>query len=148
MQVKKFCPVLETYNLFPVFSSSCSGILFVFVLFKLNKNCRLGQDSNLGRQSRRRVSRPFDHHNGPLVNKCIRWIVVVNKTCSRCPFTKTIPVSVQMCLTSSKKILDGFEVADKKDLTPERMSVIVADTIVRIYDTNLAKLDGLALKTW
>ena len=55
---------------------------------------------------------------------------------------------MQLCLTSSKKILDGFEVADKKDLTPERMSGIVADTIVRIYDTNLAKLDGLALKTW
>ena len=53
-----------------------------------------------------------------------------------------------MCLTSSKKILDGFEVADKKDLTSERMSGIVADTVVRIYDTNLAKLDGLALKTW
>ena len=61
---------------------------------------------------------------------------------------KTIPVSIQMCLTSSKKILDGFEVADKKDLTPERMSGIVADTIVRIYDTNLAKHDGLALKAW
>jgi hypothetical protein len=28
------------------------------------------------------------------------------------------------------------------------MSGIVADTLVRIYDTNLAKLDGLALKTW
>jgi hypothetical protein len=55
---------------------------------------------------------------------------------------------MQMCLTSSKKILDGFEVADKKDLTSERMSGIVADTIVRIYDTNLAKLDGLSLKAW
>ncbi len=55
---------------------------------------------------------------------------------------------MQMCLTSSKKILDGFEVADKKDLTSERMSGIVADTIVRIYDTNLAKLDGLSLKSW
>ena len=66
----------------------------------------------------------------------------------RVPFVRTIPISMQMCLTSSKKILDGFEVADKKDLTSERMSSIVADTIVRIYDTNLAKLDGLSLKSW
>jgi hypothetical protein len=33
-------------------------------------------------------------------------------------------------------------------MSSERMSGIVADTLVRIYDTNLAKLDGLALKTW
>ncbi len=73
----------------------------------------------------------------------------LNKTyLFRVPFVRTIPISMQMCLTSSKKILDGFEVADKKDLTSERMSGIVADTIVRIYDTNLAKLDGLSLKAW
>ena len=46
-----------------------------------------------------------------------------------CPFQETVPVSLQVCLTMSQKVLDTFEGIDKKDLNNEKIASTVSNYI-------------------
>jgi hypothetical protein len=47
-------------------------------------------------------------------------------TVKYCPFQETVPVSLQVCLTMSQKILETFEGIDKKDLNQEKIASTVS----------------------
>ena len=47
-------------------------------------------------------------------------------TIKYCPFQETVPVSLQVCLTMSQKILETFEGIDKKDLNQEKIASTVS----------------------
>ena len=42
-----------------------------------------------------------------------------------CPLQETVPVSLQVCLTMSQKVLDTFDALEKKDLTNEKIALTV-----------------------
>ena len=52
-------------------------------------------------------------------------------TVKYCPFQETVPVSLQVCLTMSQKILETFEGIDKKDLNQEK--IVHLSTLSRGY---------------
>ena len=57
-------------------------------------------------------------------------------TVKYCPFQETVPVSLQVCLTMSQKILETFEGIDKKDLNQEKIASTVS-LIKQVIDTNV-----------
>ena len=84
---------------------------------------------------------------GDLLQKYSETMTNAFSAIKHCPFQETVPISLQTALTISQKILESFEGMDKKDLTQEKIVTTVTEGLMKIYDTNLSKFDGLALKT-
>ena len=71
----------------------------------------------------------------------------VYKAVSLCPFLEAIPISLQLCLTMSKKNLEAIDEIEKKDLTEDKVATIIIENIMKHYDTNLQSFDVIAIKT-